>query len=219
MSDSSISFKWEECISNLEFIYSIPKGHKPYYNTKSTISINSWFTTVRRRWSGEKGEYGIFHVKKVLGSCDNHYRMCLKQLENCNSDEDIMDITLDMQQLHTALTNSLEGFCNLLLTYKDQGDVLDNYTLCKNKVIDLITLIEEYFIEEEKKEQKKLEEQEMKDQRNYYDYFTTGWGVPFKITEKKPMLVSLVSMNKPKSSFFSTNNMILLKTKYDEKLN
>ena len=221
--------QWEECISNLEFITSIPKGHKPCYNTQTTISKDSWFTTVRRRWGGEKGEYGIIHVNKVLGSCDHHYRMCLKKLGNLTLDDQLnteySNVTMTIQQLHTALTNPLEGFSNLILTYKDQKEIFNNYIECKNKVIFLIGLIDEYFIEQrnrrnEEQRNRRNEEQYEQSDSSDEDYFGNyfSWGVTndtFDI-EKNPMVISLVvsmDSSKDKPSFFSTNNMVLLKAK------
>ena len=66
MSEKNISFTIEDCISLLDFVSTIPSGHKPCYKTKTTVSKDAWFVTFKRRWNGEKGEYGIDHINKVL---------------------------------------------------------------------------------------------------------------------------------------------------------
>lgn len=229
MSDPSISFELLKCISTLEFISSIPEGHKPCYNTQSTISKDAWFTTFRRRWGGEKGEYGIIHINKVLDSCDHHYRMCLNQ---GGRGEEVNKISSDLKELHTALVNSVIGFDNLIKTYKDQKEVLENYKECKQTVTNLIRKIDLYLIslvrvrannkvilkeETSRKEETTSSSYDSYDSYDDYgDHFVTGWGLLTDSfdSEKNPMVVSLVvsaDSSDARPSFFTTNNMVLLK--------
>ena len=86
---SEIPLSIERCITELNFISSIKKGHKPLYNNKTTIEKSSWFVTLKRRWNGEKGENGIFHVNNVMSSCDLMYHMCC---ENFSNYQDMIEI-------------------------------------------------------------------------------------------------------------------------------
>ena len=124
--ESPLGATVSECISELEFISTIPKNHKPCYNSKTTISTSGWFVTLKRRWNNEKGEEGVLYVKKLLDSCDDIYHMCYE----VESD--------DIQDLTNALGSSVLGFDNLIDTYSDQPKVKDDYIECKNKVLSIL---------------------------------------------------------------------------------
>ena len=128
MTEQSISDKIRNCIVVLDFISKIPKGHKPCYKTKTTIPKDSWFVTIKRRWNGEKGEYGVEYVSEILNECD--YLI---------DSEDISALT----RLSRSLLKSLDGFNNLIETYNDQPGVENSYKECKEMVDKLIDHINE----------------------------------------------------------------------------
>jgi hypothetical protein len=186
MTEQFVSIPPTECISVLNFISKIPKDHKPCYNSLTTISKNAWFTTVRRRLGGEKGEYGVVYVNKILDSCDHHYRMCLNKSEFKSEEEDTFSDLLDLDQdidlynLCDILKQSIIGLDNLTDTYLDQPTVSNDYKKCKSKAKTLIGQIEEYLSE----------------------------------GENNPVIVSMIQTNKPENkSFFSSDNIILYKTR------
>ena len=227
MTDHPVSFEISKCIENLEFILSIPKNHKPYYNSKSTISKNSWFTTVRRRWGGEKGEYGIIHVNKVICSCDRHYRMCLKSLNGPVSEKDY--ITETIQNLYTALYNSVVGFDRLINTYNDQKEVSDDYKESKKKVIALSKEIGQTLDQlnnSSDNNNNNSENSENSDSSSGYELvdYISGWGVMDDNydydSEKNPIVLSSMDSTglSSKPSFFTTNNMVLMKTRRKKRL-
>ncbi len=232
MTDHPVSFEISKCIENLEFISSIPENHKPYYNSKSTISTNSWFTTVRRRWGGEKGEEGIIHVNNLRDSCDHHYRMCLKSLNGPVSEKDYIIET--MQKLRTALDNSVIGFDNLINTYRDQKEVSDDYKESKKKVIALSKEIGQTLHQlnnsSDNNTSENIEDEVSSENSNsssgygFTDYIS-GWGVmddydyPYD-SEKNPIVLSSMDSTvlSSKPSFFTTNNMVLMKTRRKKRL-
>ena len=230
----SISFELSECIDNLDFISNIEPNHKPCFNTKTTIGSDSWFTTIRRRWSGEKGEKGVIHVNAILDSCDHHYRMCYNIRSgiesrdyNIRSGIDLVgksnnNPNLDMMRdLSRALRNSIKGFDNLILTYKDQEKVAEIYTECKNRVIQLDRDIINYINMVNHMDTNHMDntntdtdtdDTDTDDSNTEY----TEWGSFGSFhSEKKSMLVSMLdsedSSSDHRGSFFTTNNMILLK--------
>lgn len=125
MSEKNESFNnidISEYISILNFISSIPKNHKPCYNSKTTISKSEWFVSIKRRWSSEKGENGILHVNKMLDYFDS---MCFDiNFDNCKT-------------ISIALYNSIIGFDNLIETYNDQETVSKDYIKCKEKALSI----------------------------------------------------------------------------------
>lgn len=127
MTEQSISDKIRNCIEVLDFISTIPKGHKPCYRTKTTIPKDSWFVTIKRRWNGEKGEYGVEYVSGILNECDYFINADLE----------------DLNRLSRSLSKSLQGFNNLIETYNDQPGVEKSYKECKEMVEKLINNIEE----------------------------------------------------------------------------
>jgi len=128
----NISF--EICISVLDFISTVPKDHKPCYHSKTCIKKDAWFVTIKRRWNGEKGEYGIEYLKQLLNSCDLYFRMCLNQQ------------TLDnLPKLLKSLKESVKGFDNLIETYDDQIGVKKSYQECKEAVINLANEIDAHL--------------------------------------------------------------------------
>lgn len=133
MSEQSISDKIKNCISVLDFICTIPKNHKPCYKTKTTIPKDSWFVTIKRRWNGEKGEYGVEYINEILNQCDLYYRFCLDNQSNIE----------DLTRLSKLLSQSLSGFDNLIETYNDQLIVEKSYKECKEMVKKLINDISE----------------------------------------------------------------------------
>ena len=116
-----------ECISVLNFISTIEPNYKPCYKTKSVISKDAWWVTIRRRWNSEKGEEGILYVDKIMCSCDSQYHMCLENTEK------------NIDELYSSLKKSISGFSNLVSTYNDQKDVSDSYNNLKDKVLKLMT--------------------------------------------------------------------------------
>ncbi len=117
-----------ECISVLNFISTIEPNYKPCYKTKSVISKDAWWVTIRRRWNSEKGEEGILYVDKIMCSCDSQYHMCLENTEKNGK----------IGELYSSLKKSISGFSNLVSTYNDQKDVSDSYDNLKNKVLKLM---------------------------------------------------------------------------------
>ena len=211
MSVENVSVSITECISEMEFISSIPKGHKPCYKTKSTIASDSWFVTARRRWNKEKGENGIIHVKEVLNSCDLHYRMCIN-----NGD------TKSMNQLMAALKNSVIGFDNLIETYKDQTNIGDQYKNCKDKVILLCNNINNYINKIKIIDTIVINQNEI-DEKDVEDYYSEDgeyvWNFEIGTTEKNPMVHSLMVINtsnsynnnqniKNNKGFFNPSNIV-----------
>jgi len=218
MSDQSVSNKiisFDQCVSDLEFIFSIPAGHKPCYSSQTSIDKNAWFATIRRRWESEKGEYGIIYVTNVLDSCDNYYRMCLNQ--DSRYDNNMENLAI----LRTAINNAIMGFDRLIETYEDQGNVKEGYQHCKTKANDISNNISQYLARQIEKSD------HTSDESDEYIYgftncFRGGWGYDNNNdngdcdSEKKSMKLSIVSPNSEESScskFFTTNNMVLLKPK------
>ena len=134
MSEKNISYNIDKCLLILNFILTIPKGHKPCYKTKTTINKNEWFVTIKRRWNGEKGEYGIDYVNKILSSCDMYYRMCLNNDFNNNLEK--------LKILSETLKISVNGFNNLIITYSDQQTVYNYYKHCIDSVTKLYNTID-----------------------------------------------------------------------------
>lgn len=132
----------EDCIKELEFVSSIPKNHKPCFNTKTTISKNSWFVTAKRRWNGEKGEIGVIHISKIIDYCDLYYRAHILGSVGDNYENDINPI---FSVLLDSLNKSIKGFDNLLETYSDQENVYNDYKNCRNKVLKLINKLDKFF--------------------------------------------------------------------------
>lgn len=132
----------DNCISELDFISSIPKNHKPCYRSKTTVSTKGWFVTAKRRWNGEKGEYGVVYVNKVLDDCETYYRTCILGSVGDNYDRDNNPI---LSRLLETLRNSVVGFDNLIDTYDDQRSVSNDYQLIKDRVNDLIKKLNNYY--------------------------------------------------------------------------
>ncbi len=210
MSGKNISFGIDDCISELDFISSIPSKHKPCYKTKTTITKGGWFVTIRRRWNGEMGEYGIIHVNKVLGSCDLHYRMCLDKLvadKNYQPDKNYKE---SMKKLSAALKKSIIGFNNLIETYNDQEQI--DYKTCKTKAVELSGKIDQYF------ERQKLIVNRDNESGDYEDYYTEDgeyiWGESVETDD--PMVLSLFvskDNSSKKSRFFNTDNVTFITLK------
>ena len=211
MSKEEVLLGIEDCISELEFISSVPKGHKPCYKTKTTVSAEGWFVTIRRRWNKEMGEYGIVHVNKVLSSCDLHYRMCIGNLGSSGNLE-------GLKELSDALTKSISGFDNLIETYKDQKKVSDDYNICKKTVIDLSKTIKKCVAPVVEPVIKPVVQPT---QHNYsseeYDdgyYSDDVWNFDgFGHTEKNPMVYSLMVSTTKEKSFFTTDNLVFTNNK------
>lgn len=120
-----------QCIDILKFISTIKPNHKPYYHTKTSISINSWFVTIKRRLNGEKGENGVDFFKNIIESCYHHYNICLE----------ISEINI-LKDLKYHLIKSIDGIDNLIDTYNDQTYISNEYNHCKKQVKNLIGKIE-----------------------------------------------------------------------------
>ena len=176
-------------ISKLNFISNIPENSKPCYNTDTYISKNAWFVKFRRRWAGEEGVDGLEYITKILDSCDQIYRMCLQKL-TINS----LCIIDDLKNLHTALKNSEQGFENLVKTYSDQKKVMTGYNNCKTKSMELAKKINRILLREKK------------------FIKTTDGSENSDGSDEKNITLSLVLTEKSKTSFFTTNDMVLLKS-------
>jgi hypothetical protein len=131
-------YNLSECISVLNFIATIPENHKPCYGSKTTISKSGWFVKIRRRMNYEKGEDGVKYINDVLDSCDQHYRMCHDNMSIPDKDMDMDIDTCNIYDLSDALTISISGFNNLIITYNDQKRVSRGYEKCKSRVEGLI---------------------------------------------------------------------------------
>jgi len=129
MTEQSISDKIRNYISVLDFISTIPKGHKPCYKTKTTIPKDSWFVTIKRRWNGEKGEYGVEYITEILNDCE----YILNEIRDSE----------DISELARSLSKSLKGFDKLIETYNDQKGVENSYKECKEIVEKLLININE----------------------------------------------------------------------------
>ena len=127
--------KLKEYIKTFDFISTLNKGDKPCFNDNSIIDIDAWFVTFRRRLKGERGEHGVIHIRNILDSCDNSYRMCRKDEINI------------LKSLRNSLDNSRQGFHNLIYTYSDQKYVKKGYSDCLKQVIKLIINLDKYIDE------------------------------------------------------------------------
>jgi hypothetical protein len=220
MTDKSISFDLAECIKTLEFIKNIPQKHKPCYNSKTTISKEAWFSTVRRRWGGEKGEYGIIYVDKILDSCNYHYRMCLQSSLSSENKNEYIDT---LRRIKDALSGSIVGFENLIRTYSDQGEVSTNYDKCKNRVNDMILDISHDIRQlSVVRDTLVLSEDPEEYDSSATDYTSTGWGYLSDdndlcdIKKKNMAITSLAPIGVSKiikQKFFTANNIVLMRTK------
>lgn len=222
MTDHHVSFNLSECIKILEFITNIPKNHKPCYNSMTTISKDAWFTTVRRRWGGEKGEYGIIYISKILDSCDHHYRMCLQSSLSCENKTEGIET---LKRLKEVLLGSINGFDNLIDTYSDQTNVSNDYKQIKSRIDFMINGITHDI----KQIGTIYDRPNTPEDGNEYEnstlnYILPGWGYlsdecnstdTDKTIETKNIVItsldSTVTSKNPK--FFVGNNIILMKTK------
>lgn len=199
MSENTIELS--ECIEILEFIGSIPENHKPCYNTRTTIETNSWFTTVRRRWGGEKGEYGVVYVNNIIDSCDYYYNKALETVVETKNTE-------ILRLLKGSLIKSISGIDNLIKTYSDQNIVSEDYKAIKTRINEMILDLSH----------------DIKHVISCNYDQNHGWGYlsddisessSYETPEKKPLttLTSLSSIpsGDSKTKFFTTENIILLK--------
>jgi len=217
--EKSTSFDMQDCLSILSFVSTIPEGHKPCYKTKTTMSKDGWFVTFKRRWNGEKGEYGIEYINKVLDSCDLHYRMCLR---NSGGTDNMESFTETMRTLSTSLKGSVNGFENLINTYCDQQGVAVDYKKCKKIVIDLYKDIDRWLenINKTRLYYNRNKKDSIPNNRiiegcdDYYYPEEDVYYWEFMGTKKKPMMVSLlVSKDSGKPGFFNTNNVMFIAPK------
>ena len=189
-----------ECIKVMKFISSIEIDYKPCFNSFTVINKNSWFTTLKRRWNGEKGEEGILYVNKILCSCDKLYRMCLIE----------RDVLLGLYE------DSVVGLDNLIITYSDQESVCDGYRKIKETVVDSIkdltyqdntdqdnTDQDNNNISDNKHDDKHDDKHQMEEYQNQKKVIT------------KYTLVPLKNISKPSSSFFNNKNIVYLKYQED----
>lgn len=209
----SLSFSLSKSIADLEFISTLEKGHKPLYNSRSTIQRTAWFATFQRRWAGEKGEKGLIYVNNVLDSCDRYYRMCLSDSSIYTDDIFKYNITKNLSSLRTALKNSVQGFNNLIMTYDDQETVAKGYDKCKNRVTKIIDDINIFFnrllssINEFNSDSEIIEHSSecyFPSDDEYYDEY-------YDNNNNKPMISSLEVSSESviKPSFFTSSNIVL----------
>ena len=220
MTESSISFDLQDCIKTLNFISDIPENHKPCYNSMTSIAKDAWFTTVRRRWGGEKGENGIIHVTNILDSCDHHYRMCLQSTlkrGNTNRTEGIETL----KRLRDTLVKAGQGFDNLINTYSDQPEVSNDYKNLRYRVNIMVKDINHDI--------KQLSivrniSSNIVEDNTVLNYISPGWGYlsdEYDSTssdsgdfEKKNIeITSLDQGGSSKKGFFKGDNIILMRTK------
>ena len=142
MTHQKCSIDIDNCISELNFISTITKNHKPCFKTKTTLSKNGWFVTAKRRWNGEKGEYGVVRINNVLDNCEQYYRTCILGSVGDNYERTNNPI---LSRLLESLKKSIVGFENLILTYDDQKNVSNDYTLIRNRVNDLLKKLDNYY--------------------------------------------------------------------------
>ena len=129
--------KITECISVLKFISDIKQGEKPCYFSKTVISKNEWFGTIKRRWNGEKGENGIVYVNKILDRCEHYCRMCMNE-----------SVYSTLKQLIESLEFSLVGINNLITTYNDQTDVRRDYMEIRFRIVAIIGFVDKHLNED-----------------------------------------------------------------------
>ena len=183
---------------------------------------------MRRRWGGEKGEYGVVYVGKILDSCDYHYRMCLQYSIN---GENKLDNIETLKNLKNILTSSIDGIDNLIDTYSDQINVSNDYKTIKNRI--------EIMIKDLVHDIKQLTicDRIPAEEAGILNYVSPGWGyLSYSDSynsysghnsntdsddclegevEKKPMVITSLDPNGASKTpkFFVTNNIILMKTK------
>lgn len=203
------------CLSMLNFIATIPEGHKPCYKSKTTVSKHEWFVTWKRRWKGEKGELGIIYVKKILTNCDRIYKDLLGESERLFSNRE------SLRKLSTSLKNSVEGFNNLITTYRDQPSVSKDYEECKSLTISLYTGIDKSLrdllfpktnnnsLKRIKEDLSNMSSDSTEEDDDYYDY-PTPWE-----SEKKPTVISLDSYNSDAIGFFNVKDVRFKTTLFD----
>lgn len=177
----------ERCIKVMKFISTIKINHKPCFNSLTTIDKNAWFTTFKRRWSGEKGEKGILYFKEILCSCDKLYRMCIF---------DVGDL-LDLYQ------DSIPGIENLINTYPEQTTVCDGYkeilSIVKDNINTLIKVIDDSYDSDDSDGSDDYDGSDGSDDMDQKKVFTKYSLVPTQHTTKKI------------TSFFNNKNIVYLK--------
>ena len=111
----------EDLLEDLEFISNIPPNAKPNFSDKTYTSTSEWFSTFKRRYKNEKGEYGVIYVENLID-----------KLENVNSSSKILSRTL--------LEKTVIGLNNIIYTYKKDGqkEVAENYEKSKKRIEKLI---------------------------------------------------------------------------------
>lgn len=142
----------KELIIELKFISKIPENHKPCFNSFTTIDKSSWFVTIKRRLSGEKGESGVKRVNDILNSCDSIYRMCNQINTKIKlTEQEYLEFEDSLNLLVDNLSLSLNGLNNLVETYKDQKHISNSYinmiSRVKNLINDLCEFLYNYLIE------------------------------------------------------------------------
>ena len=175
---------------------------------------------------GEKGEYGIVYVNKILDSCDYHYRMCLQSSLSSDNKNDAIDT---LRKLKDALSSSLKGFDNLIITYKDQNEVSKDYDECKNRVNNMILGIIHDIKQLTTICDISVAHSDPDDYNsNVINYNPTGLGYlsdDYDISDshKKHMVTTslspIVDDGNNKYNFFKTNNLVLLRTKKENVIN
>lgn len=110
-----------------EFISNISENIKPCFHDKTYTHSNEWFVTLKRRYKGEKGEYGVVYVNNLIEDTINFYK-------------DNTDVML-LKKLKEILEKSITGLQHLVNTYKrdNQEQVSKDYEKCLHKVENMIT--------------------------------------------------------------------------------
>ena len=188
----------DECIKVMKFISTIEIDYKPCFNSLTTINKNAWFTTLKRRWNGEKGEEGILYVNKILCSCDKLYRMCLIE----------RDVLLGLYE------DSVIGLDNLIITYSDQESVCDGYRKIKETVVDAITDIA-YQDNNTSDNNSFISDKNETTSDSWDNIEQTEEYQNQKKVLTKYTLVPLKNISKPSSSFFNHENIVYLKYQED----
>lgn len=115
-------------IEELEFISLIPTGYKPNWHTYSYIKRDAWFVTLRRRWSGERGEIGKNKVEQLLKTCDTIHTLCVDINSSAllpMSESEYLALEEKVTELIHALRDSQDGFVRIAETYVGNVEKLD----------------------------------------------------------------------------------------------
>lgn len=122
----------ESVLKEWEFIGQIPIGSKPCFYSKTLMRVDEWFLTVRRRWSGEKGEKGVLYVENLL----NNTKQVLGSAEGKEE---------ELAHFQKVLREALIGVNNLVCTYKNDGqpNVAKGYEEAGNAITSLLKTFSE----------------------------------------------------------------------------